>query len=395
MTSPPIAEGAVALDGDGVVVAVGPRSDVRAAWPRTDEERSDGALLPALVNAHTHLELSQLADPIPGGDGVIAWTGRLMKTLRDRPFEGDAYLAALEAARTAVDLGTAALGDVGNGVVGWRAMDAAGLSGLFFHELVGSREQRTGDALADAASERDALADPPRIPAVPAPHAPYSVGPALFRRIFAAAAITGQPTSIHLAEDADEVALLATGEGGWPAILRGLGVAPEDRVPRLGPCAYLESLGAFAGGVAPLLVHMVHASVDDRRRARAAGATIVLCPRSNLHIGGRLPDVPALLADEVRLAIGTDSLASVPDLSVWAELGVLAKHFPTVPARTWLAAATSGGARALGLARLGALEVGRRPGLLAVGLPPGERDPEGALVHNPPPPSSITWIARA
>jgi cytosine/adenosine deaminase-related metal-dependent hydrolase len=317
-----------------------------------------------------------------------------MRTMRERP-STDAYPPALQAARAAVQAGTAALGDVGNGVLGWRVMEAAGLRGIFFHELVGSREQRTGDALADAAAERRALADTPRIPAVPAPHAPYSVGPALLERIFAAARATGHPTSIHLAEDPDEIALLASGGGGWPAVLRAMGVTPEERVPHAEPCAYLDRLGAFSTPPAPLLVHMVHASADDRRRARAAGATVVLCPRSNLHIGDRLPDVTALLADGVALAIGTDSLASAPDLSVWGELSVLAAHFPAVPARTWLAAATLGGARALGLPRLGALEVGRRPGLLAVPLPLDARDPERALVENPPPSSSIAWVAHA
>lgn len=400
MTAEPIRDGAVALDHNDTIVAVGSRASVRAAWPGAAESRANGTLLPALVNAHTHLELSHLAGAIGGGDGVIAWTRRLVEALREVTSAPTVDGSALGAAHAAVELGTAALGDVGNGVAGWRAMDAAGLRGLFFHELVGSREQRTGDALADAATERAALAQDAegpasRVPAVPAPHAPYSVGPALLRRIFAAAAAIGHPTSIHLAEDADEVALLETGGGGWPAVLRALGVAVEDRTPRQAPCAYLETLGAFATPPAPLLIHMVHASADDRHRARAADATVVLCPRSNLHIGGRLPDVPAFVADGVRLAIGTDSLASVPDLSLWAELRVLAENFPAVPARTWLTAATVGGARALGLARLGALEVGRRPGLLDVVSSSDDSDPERALVHDRPSSSSITWMARA
>ena len=75
---------------------------------------------------------------------------------------------------------------------------------------------------------------------------------------------------------------------------------------------------------------MVHADADDRRRARDAGATAVLCARSNLHITGELPDVGALLADGVNLAIGTDSLASAPDLSSWGEMATLAARFPQV-----------------------------------------------------------------
>ena len=137
---------------------------------------------------------------------------------------------------------------------------------------------------------------------------------------------------------------------------------------------------------------MVHASDEDRRRTRAAGATVVLCPRSNLHIGGRLPDVQALIAAGVRLAIGTDSLASVPTLSPWAEMATLAARFPDVPPQTWLAAATTGGASALGLGLLGSLAPGKRPGLLDVVLA-DQGDPVRALVTNPDP--HVRWMVNA
>jgi len=181
-------------------------------------------------------------------------------------------------------------------------------------------------------------------------------------------------------------------------VLRAMGVEPAERTPHLDPCAYLDSLGAFPSpespAPGPLLVHMVHAGDDDRRRARAAGATVVLCPRSNLHVGGRLPDVASLVDDGVRLALGTDSLASAPDLSLWAEMQTLARALPRLPPRLWLDAATTGGAHALGLAgTLGALTPGRRPGLLDVAIAPGERDPERALVDNPAP--ALRWLLPA
>lgn len=393
IASPALREGALVLDADGVIVAIGPRAALRAAHAALPETRGEGVLLPGLVNAHTHLELSALAGRVPGGGGVIAWTRALAGQLHEAHGreENETGPAAEIAALNARALGTAALGDVGNGTAGWRALGAAGLQGLFFHELVGSREARTGDALADAERERAALPQrPARVAAVPAPHAPYSVGPALLERIFAAADAAGLPTSIHLAEDPDELALLRDGSGGWPAVLRALGASPEERSPGLEPCAYLASRGGFATRRPPLLVHMVHASADDRRRAREAGATVVLCPRSNLHIGGRLPDVPALMDDGVALALGTDSLASVPDLSLWAELSVLANAFPALAPGAWLRAATVGGARALGLSHLGTLAPGARPGLLDVLPAAPSADPERDLVSAPP--LTLRWL---
>jgi len=388
---PPIADGAVAVGDDGTILAVGSRAEVRAEFPEAAEERARGVVTPGLVNAHCHLELS-LCGTVPGGDGLFAWATALMRAKVDDDPE-DVSDGAVVDALGARFAGTAAIGDVGSSLVAVEGIRRAFLGGVLFHELVGSREIATGDALADAARERAAVTDwPERLAYVPAPHAPYSAGPDLLTRIFAAAAAAGRATSIHVAEDEDEVALLRDGSGRWPAFLAGMGVDPATRVPRKTPVAYLASLGAFQTDTPPLLVHMVHAGADDRRIARDAGATVVLCPRSNLHIGGRLPDVDAIVAEGLPLAIGTDSLASVPDLSLWAEMATLAAHFPAVPAGRWLEAATVGGARALGLRGFGTLAPGTRPGVIDVPVDDFAA-PLESLVRNPDP--RLLWMARA
>lgn len=394
--TPPIGEGAIALDDDGTIQAVGPRAEVMARAPGAVEERVDGALLPGLVNAHTHLELSALAGRVAGGDGLVPWAMAVAREAAGAVSDQRAA-AATRAARAAVAAGTAAVGDVANTLTAVPALAEAGLSGVVFHELLGSRDARTGDALADAARERKVFlcerSWPEGVAYVPAPHAPYSADPALLRRVFAAAAASGQATSIHVAEDPDELSLLRDGGGRWAAILEAMKVPAGARTPRLGPVAYLASLDAFAGRP-PLLVHMVHATDEDIALAREHRAPVVLCPRSNLHIGGRLPDVPAFVQAGLRLAIGTDSLASTPDLSLWGEIATLAARFPDVSPEIWLHAATSGGAAALGLDALGALAPGRRPGVLAVDLVDGADASHAArsLTHDPSP--RVRWIDR-
>ena len=394
IVSPPLPEGAVALDGDGRVVAVGPRREIVGGWPGLPEQRAEGALLPGLVNAHTHLELAHYAGAVPGGNGLVAWVEKLLAL--SRPTEAQARSAAEAAARAAHALGTAAIGDVGNTVNAVPGIGAAGLQGVFFHELLGSREARTGDALADAARERDALAAttgwPHKLGYVPAPHVPYSVGPDLFRRIFAEAARIGRATTVHVAEGQGELALLLDGEGPWVEILERMGVPEGSRTPGLRPVPYLASLGAFDGPQPPLLVHMVLAGEEDLALARRHQAPVVLCPRSNLHVANRLPDVPAMVQQGLDLALGTDSLASAPDLSLWAEMRALAGAFPQLPPLVWLRAATAGGARALGLGAMGAITPGKRPGLIDVSLgEPG--DPVAALVREPRP--KVRWMERA
>ncbi len=391
---PPIADGALALGDDGTVAAVGTRAEIRASHPDALEERAHGALVPGLVNAHCHLELSTLVDAVPGGEGLVAWVGKLMPANRKIAPEQRRDDAA-RAAEAAVRFGTAGIGDVGTTLEAAAGIGRAGMGGVMFHELLGSRDLATGDALADAAREkRETDADgrwPAHLGWVPAPHAPYSASPDLLRRIFAAASAAGRGTSIHVAEDRDELALLANGSGRWPAVLEGMGIDPRPRVSGRAPVATLAALGAFDGPSPPLLVHMVHAGHEDRRLAREAGATVVLCPRSNLHIGGELPDVAAMLADGVPIALGTDSLASVHDLSPWGEMATLAAHFPSVPAARWLEAATRDGARALGLSALGTFTPGKRPGVVDV-LIDDAAAPVESLVRDPHP--SLRWVAR-
>jgi cytosine/adenosine deaminase-related metal-dependent hydrolase len=401
ITEPPIADGGVVVDAGDTILAVGRRAELARRHPEARDERAEGLLLPALVNAHCHLELSALTGAVPGGGGLVAWAARLMALASTA---GPMRAAVTAAAREMVRWGTAAVGDVGNSLTAVPAIAAAGLRGIFFHELVGSRDARAGGALADAARELETFLATPGADAggaawprglayVPAPHAPYSVGPELLREIFQVAARTGVPTSVHVAEDRDELRLLRDGTGRWPAVLTRLGVEPRARVPGQTPVAYLAALGAFDAAAPPLLVHMVHADADDRRRAREAGATAVLCARSNLHIAGELPDVPALLEAGVALAIGTDSLASNADLSLWGELATLADRFPQVAPATWLDAATRGGAEAMQLAPLGSLSPGKRPGIIEVLARTPASAPEAALVSDPRP--TVRWRARA
>ncbi|MGB8294061.1 MAG: amidohydrolase family protein [Polyangia bacterium] len=394
MAGPALAEAAVAIDVENTIVAVGPRAEIKSAFASLPEERAQGALLPGLVNAHTHFELSVLAGRVPGGEGLPAWAMQVGRETAAFSTE-QRHDAARRAALAAAAAGTAAVGDVGNTLLAVPALAGAGLGGVFFHELLGSREAATGDALADAEREHQEFIKaspwPASLARVPAPHALYSAGPDLLRRIFAAATGLRHPTSIHVAEGEDEIQLLLGGAGRWAEILAVLQVPAGSRTPGLGPLAYLESLGAFAGKQPPLLVHMVCASAEDIALAHKHRAPVVLCPRSNLHIGGRLPDIRAFLAAGLNVALGTDSLGSSPDLFLWGEMGVLASHFPDIAPEIWLHAATAGGAAALGLAPLGALAPGKRPGIIDV-TPVDTHAPCASLVANAFP--SVRWVVR-
>ena len=347
-----IRDGAVALDGD-VIVAVGPRAEVEARHGRSG--RREGVILPALVNAHLHLELSFMAGAVAGGDGLPAWID-LFISARARARTQDPGPAMTMAAEDLVRFGVAAVGDISNTLASLGPLAQAGMAGTIFHEVFGPTPRRFAEAL-DAAKVMRALAPepPPGLRIVTSPHAIYSTPhPNLVELL------RGGPGSIHLAEDPAERSFVSTGTGGFGHLVARMGGRARDLVPkgRSAVAVVVPHLRAHH-----LAVHCVDLDEDDLALLRGSGATVVLCPRSNGFISGRLPRLDLLLEAGIPLAIGTDSLASAPSLAPLADVATLRRGFPAVPASRILPLAWNG--PAVGAPHVGTLAPGLAPGVLA------------------------------
>ena len=369
---PPIRDGVVVVD-DGRIVSVGPRTAEPAS-----RDLGNVVLMPGLINAHIHLELSWLRGRVPPAGKFTDWVKQLVATRGgiERPDDP----AVLESLRAAIHelkaSGTVAVGDISNSLASPAVMRDAGLDGVVFHELLGFRE-RDGALVERSRDARAAAAGCVSL----APHAPYSTSPELFqaiRREVSASAC--RIMSVHLGESPEETELLATGTGPWRGILEFIGMWRDDwTIPACGPVEYLDRLGAIDART--LVVHGVQ--FDDAALARLAtiGATLVTCPRSNQWVGVGVPPIERFYRSGVAVAVGTDSLASVGDLNLFSELKAMRWIAPMVPARKFLASATLVGAHALGLdAELGSLTPGKRAEILAIELPGPVDDIEEHLV---------------
>jgi cytosine/adenosine deaminase-related metal-dependent hydrolase len=322
----------VGWDGDGRILAI------REDGPG---EEIDGLLLPGLINGHVHLEIGAQAT-LPGR-GLINW----VQELRARGQFGTA--AAGRAVYAAIKLGTAAVVDVGNTGEVAAVGRAAQLPGLYFREILGIDQ-----------------AEMPDLPGPLTPHAPYSTHPG---RIVGCAR-RGRWT-MHVDEDPEESRFLRTGEGGWAEYVRALGRdLSQWEAPGVGPIAMLRQLGVL--GPMGLLAHVTCTRGAELDLLGQSGAWVVLCPRSNLHITGRLPDLRGIVSRRIPFLLGTDSLASVEDLDLLQEAAVLRRAFPDLPMELWLEALTSRGGDWLGKP-LGRLLPGTAPGVLHVEIPDPER----------------------
>jgi cytosine/adenosine deaminase-related metal-dependent hydrolase len=379
---PPIAKGWVAVDDGRIVQVSGPAEQPRSLGPMTIRDLGSIVLMPGLVNAHTHLELSWLRGRVPPSASFIGWITQLFAQRRrpEDPEDPAVLSAAFDAAVEARESGTVAVGDISNSLASATPMARAGLHGLIFHELLGFAD-RDGSAVDRSMAVRQQVtAQGARVTI--APHAPYSTSPELFRAIRAAVTASDLPiTSVHLGESPDEVEMLAHGTGAWPGMLKFVGVWREDwAVPHCGPVEYLDGLGVLDAKT--LVVHGVQ--FDDRALDRLAvlGSTLVTCPRSNEWVGVGVPPVERFYRSGVAVAVGTDSLASVSDLNLFSELKTMRWLAPSVPARELLKSATIVGARALGLdTELGTLAPGKLATMIAVELPDHTGDVEEYLVN--------------
>jgi cytosine/adenosine deaminase-related metal-dependent hydrolase len=300
------------------------------------------------------------------------------------PTWADQRAEACRAVERLVSYGTAAVCDIANAGDTAPLFADAGISGIVQHEFLsmdpaGIRAQLEAIEVCGSVLRTDRAVVVTR----PAPHAAFSTAPELV--VASARQEDHVPSTIHIAEDVDELDFLRDGTGSYADFMDELGVPWRWwEPPGLTPVAYLDNLGVLGPGM--LLVHGVHASWSDRQIISKRGSPLCLCARSNAYIGGRLPDVPALMEAGVRLCLGTDSLASNTDLDIMGEVALLMETFPDLDAGIWLELATRGGASALQLDHLGEIAVGRCPGLL---LLKGIADPSELTV-----PPERTWICR-
>jgi cytosine/adenosine deaminase-related metal-dependent hydrolase len=368
ISQPPIRDAWLRTD-DGRIVAFGhTRPGDFTASDETD--LGNVAVLPGLVNAHTHLELSWMRGRIPEVESFDGWIRTIIALKTESEQQSDHVAAAIGSAiHEARAFGTAVVGDISNTLATSHALRERKMAALVFHELLGFRSDDAAGLMEEAIARLRREPASSLVRHTLAPHAPYSVSPALFRLI--RAYVERNPparSSVHLGESAAEIEFLRHGTGPCRAALDRMGKWDESWVaPRSGPIDYLAQM-AFLGNRV-LAVHGVQFTAAELARLADARVTLVTCPRGNMRTRAGIPPVEDFFASGVQVAVGTDSLASVPDLNLFAELAEMRRLAPALPARLLLESATISGARALGLETdFGTIDPGKRDALIAVQL---------------------------
>jgi 5-methylthioadenosine/S-adenosylhomocysteine deaminase len=376
---PPIERGALLIGPDGFLERVGPDSEVPspAGVPRI--EAPESALLPGLVNVHTHLELTGFDGLVPDDD-FAAWITRLRELKEARPLES--YVAAArQGLHDCWASGVTTVADTGDRKAVARAIAELGGAGVVYQEVFGPAPEQCAASLDELRLSIEGMRHhaTDRIRIGISPHAPYTVSPPLYREAARWARALRLPIALHLAESHQEVEFLRAGAGpfaeAWSR--RGISLPAPGRTP-VELVAAEDVLGADV-----LCIHAVQVDADDVERLARSGTAVAHCPRANRRHGHGTAPLGQLLAAGVRVGLGTDSVASVAPLDLLAEARA-AREIAWLTADEALALATTGGARALGLdAEIGTLTAGKRADVAVVDLGPGSEPAERVLAAAP------------
>ena len=325
------------------VVVVGRAAELRAAYPAATERPPVVVIAPAPVNAHTHLDLSDL--PLTQGP-----YGAFVRAVIAHGRAGGRGLAAAERGiRALKGAGVATVGDiVTDEAVLARLLEDRELSGVAYWEVLGpdpaDAEARFAEAVAVVERHRP-RERPGGVRVGLSPHTPHTVSAPLLRRLAGYAAAHHLPMQIHVAEDPDELELHARGTGPLREAMGPILAAFQPSGAT--PVRYLDDLGVL--DARPTLVHAIHVDDDDVRRLQRAGCAVVHCPRSNALLACGTFPWARYARFGVSVGLGTDSLGSSPSLSPVDEFGAArAVHGASADPAQLVWAAVKGGHRALG-----------------------------------------------
>jgi len=366
VSSSPIANGILTIAGERIV-SVEPRAGRSA-----DMDLGDVAILPGFVNTHTHLDLSGLRGKCPPCADFTAWLRQVIahrRRMSPQQIEADVRAGLAESLRH----GTTLLGDISGDGGSWDVLANAPLRAVVFREMLGLPEARASGAWERLDRWLESRVSTPTYRPGISPHAPYSVRSSLFF----AASTRGVPVAVHLAETAAEQELLLLRRGAFVPFLHDLDVWAPD-----GLAEDTQHVLNLLNGSSPTL--LIHCNYLEPSTNIPSNCTVIYCPRTHAAFGHAPHPFRHFLKRGIRVALGTDSLASNPDLSILAEMRHLHRHCPDVPGDVLLRMATLSAAEALGWAdETGSLEVGKSADLVVVPLEAGTNtDPYKLLLES-------------
>lgn len=351
-----IANGIVELNAEGVITHIGET----ASSSKTRVEKLEGFISPGFINTHCHLELSHLKSQVSEGTKLHGFVQELQQV---READEMAIQKAIEAANLEMEKnGIVAVGDISNGS---HSFSTKINSTIFYHsfiELFGFDKQKANEIYKRGLDLKQKAVDQ-NLKASLVPHSPYSVSDKLMQYIESTK--PNNPISIHNQETASENSMFQEASGNMIEMLKQFGLDLSEFKAN-GKTSIFNYLPLLNPDTNTLLVHNTYTQKEDIIWAEGIHHNLFwcFCPNANQYIERRLPNIPQFIKEGVKCTLGTDSLASNWQLSIWSEIECIQNQFPEIEIAILIEMACLNGAQFLGIDKqFGTLEVGKKPGL--------------------------------
>lgn len=329
-------------------------------------QKHRGTIIPGLINTHCHLELSHLKGAIPTGTGLVNFITNVVQ-LREVDQEIiDAKIKEADANMYAN--GIQAVGDISNKIDTADTKSSSPIAYYTFVEMFDfMNENNTQQTIDQYNSVFEKQSDTCYNKKSKVPHAPYSVSPKLFEYL-ANANEENSTISIHNQETPSENEMFLSNAGQMVDFFKNVGM-PIESIPFKGIRSIDYALKYLNKNQKTLFVHNTQCTAEDIKKGNAFSDKTywATCPNANLYIENTLPNYQLFIDQNCKMTIGTDSLSSNWQLSIWEEMKTILKYQSYVTFDQVLQWATVNGAKALGYEDVfGTISVGKTPGILLV-----------------------------
>lgn len=385
ISSPPIHQGSIYIQDDRIAeVLERPCIDADCNLPQS-------AILPGFVNSHTHLDLCGMQGVATPTNDFTTWLREVI-AFRLSQSEDEIQQAIRMGIEQSIQAGVTLLCDISANGNSWNELSHSPIHSVVCYEVLGLTAERARASLNSFREwYRHTSQSNPSCRGV-SPHAPYSVRQSLFEEVSRFASDEQIPVSIHLAETKEELQLLEQHSGPFRTFLEDLHVWDASGV--------IQSANEVIQLYQENNVLVAHGNylTSDEINALSEKQTIVYCPRTHHAFGHPPHPIESLTQRGMQIALGTDSLASNPDLSILKEARFVREHYPTIPTESILAMITLWGASALGFEKeLGTLEAGKLANLAVIPLENSHsQDPHSLVLDSTANPSRVmisgNWV---
>jgi cytosine/adenosine deaminase-related metal-dependent hydrolase len=354
----PIRNGVVGVDEEGIIVEIIDHKGIEKEYAHT--EFRNGIIVPGFVNAHCHTELSHLNKKVEPNTGLAGFVDQIRSHRLSGNQPNDKFIenAIIEMHRA----GIVAVADICNTTESFYAKQNTRIHFINLIEVLGLEGEKalwiTNKALATKLIADETLGTNNHL----TPHSVYSLSSELLDMLSNEIS-NNYIVSIHFAESPDEEKFTVQRAGGLAENYASWGLSTQN-APNENPVAIVKKY--LPRQAHTLFVHNTYLNNQQANELAQhfPNAYFVLCPASNIYIENALPDIPILTKTSVPIALGTDSLASSPTLSIFDQMQIITQHFPSIPFTEILKWGTMNGAKAIGLDdTLGTIELGKSPGL--------------------------------